>query len=93
MVIQDALLVDAHTQLLDEAVTATLPEPLDSADVFEAGDMLKEHGADVKTAVIDEAAFMATEHEPVPEHPDPLQPEKVAPLLAVAVKVTDAPAL
>jgi hypothetical protein len=93
MVIQGTLLVDTHVQLLEEAVTAALPVPLDSVNAFVTGAMLKLQDAAVKTAVIDEAAFTAAEQDPVPEHPDPLQPEKVEPLFAVAVEVTAVPAL
>ena len=35
------------------------------------------------------AVFIVTVHVPVPEHPSPDQPEKVYPLAAKAVKVTD----
>jgi hypothetical protein len=35
------------------------------------------------------AAFIVTVQVPVPEHPSPDQPEKVYPLAAEAVKVTD----
>jgi hypothetical protein len=93
MVIHGTLLIDTHVQLLEEAVTAALLAPTDSVKAFEAGAMLKLQDADVKTAVIDEAAFTAAEQEPVPKHPNPLQPEKVEPLFAVAVKVTDVPEL
>jgi len=44
----------------------------------------------VKDAVTDVVAFIVTVQVPVPEHA-PDQPEKVDPLAADAVKVTDAP--
>ena len=45
-----------------------------------------------KVAVTDVAAVIVTVQVPVPEHP-PDQPEKVYPLAAEAVKVTDVPEL
>ena len=45
----------------------------------------------VKVAVTDVAAVIVTVQVPVPEHPPPDQPEKVDPLVAEAVKVTDVP--
>jgi hypothetical protein len=47
---------------------------------------------DVKVAPTDLAAVIATMQVPVPEHA-PDQPEKVFPLLAEAVRVTDVPEL
>jgi hypothetical protein len=44
----------------------------------------------VKVAVTDFAAFIVTVQVPVPEHA-PDQPEKMDPLVAKAVKVTDFP--
>ena len=45
----------------------------------------------IKVAVTDVAAVIVTVQMPVPEHPPPDQPEKVDPLAAKAVKVTDFP--
>ena len=45
----------------------------------------------IKVAVTDVAAVIDTVQVPVPEHPLPDQPEKVDPLVAEAVKVTDFP--
>jgi len=47
----------------------------------------------LKVAVTDVAAFMVTEHVPVPEHPPPLQPANVEPPAGAAVSVTDVPLL
>jgi len=46
-----------------------------------------------KLAVTMVAALMVTTHEPVPEHPAPLQPVKVDPPAAAAVRVTTVPPL
>jgi hypothetical protein len=48
-------------------------------------------GSDWNVAVTLWAAVMFTTHVPVPLHDAPLQPEKVEPEDAVAVKVTLAP--
>jgi len=45
----------------------------------------------VKADVTVVATVISTVHVPVPEHPPPDQPEKVYPLAAEAVKVTDVP--
>ena len=46
----------------------------------------------IKVAVtVAVAEFIVTVQVPVPEHPPPDQPEKVDPLAAKAVKVTDFP--
>jgi hypothetical protein len=50
-------------------------------------------GEAVKLAVTVVAAFMVTLHVPVPEHPAPLQPLKVDPPVAAAVRVTTVPLL
>ena len=46
-----------------------------------------------KVDVTDVAAVIDTVQVPVPEQPPPDQPEKVDPLFAEAVKVTDVPGL
>jgi len=46
-----------------------------------------------KVAVTVVEAFMVTMQEPVPEQPPPLQPVKVDPPAAAAVKVTTVPRL
>jgi len=45
----------------------------------------------VKSAVTAAAAVILTVHVPVPAQPPPLQPEKIEPVFAVAVRVTDVP--
>jgi hypothetical protein len=66
-------------------VTVPLPDPVlltDSVNV-----------CTLKVAVTDVAAFMVTEHVPVPEHPPPLQPANVDPPAGDAVSVTAVPLL
>ena len=65
------------------------PSPLDVAGMDAAG---MDAATDVKVAPTDLAAVIATMQVPVPEHA-PDQPEKVFPLLAAAVRVTDVPEL
>jgi hypothetical protein len=50
-------------------------------------------GAAAKLAVTVAAALMVTLHVPVPEQPPPLQPLKVDPPAAAAVRVTTVPLL
>ena len=47
----------------------------------------------LKVAETEVAAFMVTLHVPVPEQPPPLQPLKVDPPAAAAVRVTTVPLL
>ena len=75
------------------------PSPLDVAGMDAAGvdaagvDAAGVDAAtDVKVAPTDLASVIAMTQVPVPEHA-PDQPEKVYPLLAEAVRVTDAPEL
>jgi len=46
---------------------------------------------ELKVAVTEVAAFIVMVHVPVPEHPPPDQPEKIDPLVAEAVRITDVP--
>jgi hypothetical protein len=91
MVIHDTLLPAVQLQLLEAAVTAIVSLPLPEVNDFERGVTLKVHAAN--EAVADAAAFTAIEQVPVPEHPPPLQPEKIESLFGVAVNVTAVPAV
>ena len=66
-------------------VTVPLPDPVLLTESVKV--------CTLKVAVTDVAAFMVTEHVPVPEHPPPLQPAKVEPPAGAAVSVTDVPLL
>ena len=71
--------------MIPEGLLVTVPDPVpDFVTVKVYTDM-------AKVAVTDVAAFIVTVQVPVPEHPPPDQPEKVDPLVAEAVKVTDVP--
>ena len=66
--------------------TAPLPVPAVLTERTNVGG-----GAAVKVAVTLRAAVMVTTQLPVPEHPLPLQPANVLPLVGAAVSVTDVP--
>src|SRR5207245_8647568 len=66
-----------------ELVTVPLPVP--------AGVTVRVKVCSVKVAVTVVAAETVTTHDPVPEHPPPLQPVKVEPAAGAAVSVTTVP--
>jgi hypothetical protein len=68
-----------------------LSEPPLSLNELDVVDMPSVHGANVAVTV--EFELIAIEQAPVPEHAEPLHPERADPLLGTAVKVTDVPAL
>ena len=71
--------------MIPDGELLTVPEPLPANATVKAI-------PDVKFAVIVVAPLTATVQVPVLEQLPPLQPEKVEPLVATAVKVTDVPA-
>jgi hypothetical protein len=74
-------------QLIPAGLEVTVPLPVP--------DLLTEsvNVCTLKVAVTDVAAFMVTEHVPVPEQPPPLQPANVDPPAGDAVSVTAVPLL
>jgi len=75
-------------QLMPDGLLSTVPEPVPCVLTVS---VLVPEAEEVKMAVTFCAVLILTTHEPVPEHPAPLQPPKVLPVAAVALSVTLAP--
>ncbi len=71
-------------QLIPAGVLVTVPEPVPLGVTVKVT-------PNAKVAVTDVALFMGTVQAPVPVQAPPLQPVKVEPLSATAVKVTEVP--
>jgi hypothetical protein len=72
-------------QLMPLGLLVTVPVPVPALFTVSV------EGTALKVAVTDLFALITTTHVPVPLHPLPLQPPKVDPVAAVAVKVTVVP--
>src|SRR5215467_12578572 len=72
-------------QLMPAGLLVTVPAPVPALVT------VRVEGTALKVAVTDLFALITTTHVPVPLHPLPLQPPKVDPVAAVAVKVTVVP--